>query len=523
VGYVESEHAKNKPDARSPSRSRETSTQQQGELTRSISGSPGVLAQRKQYQSLFGDLFEAQKSQVEVPQLCPAPSFSSSPPVCQMNGHDALRYAKKRGLRGKSDLLTLGGRPKKSLNKSEVMEILSDRSISVHCKETLRAYWNKRLYGTNRIELEDTPYRAELKALRKKQTEEYKSRKSLERINEYESETEDSFAGKEDLVRTMLGDPNAIVVTQGRTESPAHNLPLAKNVEVMRLIKRYRLFNRFSAIHLITKIGKFWHLYTAPRGNDFVYAPLMQTDKEDVFAREGGVDSWVNIADILTEELPAESGAFKNQVQRIISTFRGGAGPLTPGESHAVGAIMCDYAAGVRGAQYFLEILELNVNFGHVTTPKEAWAGTRPSYMPAAVNGRSLASNDSFHHRAKPTDHAEIAGRLYSVNVEGVRSTGECFWDTLLSYGIGEEHIVAAAADAHLVVNTHVMLDQMENYFNHLAHYTGVTYTVYVDGFDIFSLKSLGTKTIGEGVNEIYIGFFINPRDGQGHYVPRIK
>jgi hypothetical protein len=58
-------------------------------------------------------------------------------------------------------------------------------------------------------------------------------------------------------------------------------------------------------------------------------------------------------------------------------------------------------------------------------------------------------------------DSTLVGDRRYKVNVDGLRTTGECFWDTLRYYGISEANIINAAAIANLAVDQPVLSDSI--------------------------------------------------------------
>lgn len=132
------------------------------------------------------------------------------------------------------------------------------------------------------------------------------------------------------------------------------------------------------------------------------------------------------------------------------------------------------------------------------------------------------SSSRSGEGEAHAADGVTIDGRHYTVNVAGVRSTGECFWDTLRHYRIAEADIITAAGNAGLTVNKHVLEEAIPAFFTALAAATGQTYHVNLDMINILTLKPAGSRKLSDGAIAINIGFFVNLDDGQGHYVPEV-
>ena len=87
-------------------------------------------------------------------------------------------------------------------------------------------------------------------------------------------------------------------------------------------------------------------------------------------------------------------------------------------------------------------------------------------------------------------------------------------------YGITNANINTAAGQAGLVVDNHVNVDQMAGFFARLATVTGTTYQVNLDIINMLNLQPISSHRIVNGVTVINIGFFVNPRDRQGHFVP---
>jgi hypothetical protein len=454
---------------------------------------------------------------------------SSSSVVFQLAGKDAFRFAKSRGMGSEDLFLTSTGKSKSTLTKLEVMELLNNDEISIELREGLREHWNLGLGGGHRIEASATKYHAKLLEAQKAHMAKYKGAAKLGNVNEYDSEDEDSSIGLVEEIKAMFAETHKVtVVTQDGDKSVAYVVSPATGVQILRKIRKLKLFKEFRGIHLIFPMGKFYQLYTAPRGNDFAYAPVLEKSK-GVFQRGGNIDSWHAIAVELTNELKKiKDNTFKAQIQRIIESFRGGHGPLTHGESHAVGAIMCDYAAGSRGTMHYLEILARSVGFGAIGDHMTAWAGARPGYSPAAVGGRPLVGakelmgkpEGAMEEEGPVVDEATVHGRRYRVHVAGVREAGECFWDTLRHYGISNANIITAAGQAGLAVDHHVNVDQMAGFFARLATVTGTTYRVNLDIINMMNLQPISSHRIVNGVTVINIGLFANPQDGLGHFVP---
>lgn len=455
----------------------------------------------------------------------------SSLPVYQLKGSDAFRYVQSNELAAEAFFWTAGGKKRHDMTRKEVLQILNDHSISLENREGLRDAWNDGLSGKHRIEVGDTNYQPLLEAAQKEHMDKYHAASELDKVNEYDSGEEDNSIGVVGKIQAMFKETKAAtVVTKEGYESTAYIFPPAAGVQVLQKIRKFRLFKKFPGIHIIFQVGEFWQLYTAPRENDFAYAPILEIGPGR-FMREGSIDSWHAIAVALTDELKKfKDNSFKEQIKRIIDTFNGGKGPMTAGESHAVGAILCDYAAGVRGTLHYLEILAQAVNMGQVTDHMTAWTSDRPGYAPATIGGRPLVGADTLRgpprnameEEMAPVDQAVVNGRRYTVNVAGVRSTGECFWDTLRHYGIDNVAMATAAATAGLTVDQHVNADSIGAFFTALSGITGETYRVNLDMINLFNLQPLGGHVIGVGAIAINIGFFIDPRTHLGHYVPNV-
>lgn len=115
-------------------------------------------------------------------------------------------------------------------------------------------------------------------------------------------------------------------------------------------------------------------------------------------------------------------------------------------------------------------------------------------------------------------DVFNVHGTRYAVNDPRIRNGGECLWDTLRVYGFSDMVLQAAAINAGLTINEHVMLDQIPHLINLLGWLTGKTYGWVIDVFGIDGTPQ-GREVLEGSDGVLYIGMMVAP-DAQGHYVP---
>ncbi|MGY8887359.1 MAG: hypothetical protein ACKVGT_11110 [Flavobacteriales bacterium] len=464
-------------------------------------------------------------------------SFSNN--LVQLKKSDALRYAIDNNLVSAD---------KKDISKDEVITLLKNK-LTLPQREGLRKAWNKKNPQINCISASDAGYADELRAAEAENLERFKAAKPVAGLDEIDSDDDGEMAHILEVKSLLEQATGTKVVTQQKESTTAYLLLPPVGLRVLHLIKKFKLFDDFRSIHIIFQVGSFWQLYTAPRGNDFAYAPLLQL-RDNLFQRGGGVDSWSAIAHILHKEMQEEEGrTFRDQISRIVLTFQGKGGPLTEGECHAIGAIICDFAAGIEGARHYLAILHRAVDNGETTTHAKAWDGRNPTYEPAKIEGRGLMAAhrqgqakkqkrnrgeggvDSAEEekeevpmpRRRPVDIAQVADRAYTPNVEGIRDMGQCFWDTMIAHGAPSAAIQEAATRAGVRYNHHINEDQIGTVLAHLRT-AGHNFRVNVDRFNLMTMKFLKTVNYGnESGTSIYIGFFIDPSTNLGHFVPPRK
>ena len=116
-----------------------------------------------------------------------------------------------------------------------------------------------------------------------------------------------------------------------------------------------------------------------------------------------------------------------------------------------------------------------------------------------------------------------IAGsRIYTPNRHGIGDLGQCFWDTMKSYGISDSDLQQAANTTSLTIGKDVNEDEIFSFLTTLSTFTGQAYKLNIDRIDLMNLKYLETLSHGDGQVEINIGFFFDLNTGLGHYVPPI-
>ena len=136
-------------------------------------------------------------------------------------------------------------------------------------------------------------------------------------------------------------------------------------------------------------------------------------------------------------------------------------------------------------------------------------------------NGFSTFGSGSQHSLSTPQSQIDVFsvnGTSYAANDPHIRQSGECLWDVLRHYGIGEQDLAHAAMLAGLTVNAHVMHDEVWPLIQQISQVTGQSYSLVLD---IFSIDGTPIRQDKMGSGEtLFIGMMVDP-SMQGHYVPK--
>jgi len=138
--------------------------------------------------------------------------------------------------------------------------------------------------------------------------------------------------------------------------------------------------------------------------------------------------------------------------------------------------------------------------------------------------GRAQSSSSKRSPRKPRPDVVKWGGHRFSPNTEGVRDVGQCFWDTLRSYGIHHNTLRAAATAADVEFEEDMDAQDLAPFIENLQG-RGYDYSLRLVTFNIFTLRHLHTVDVGEegeDTKRLYIALFFDPEERRGHYVPEL-
>ena len=152
-----------------------------------------------------------------------------------------------------------------------------------------------------------------------------------------------------------------------------------------------------------------------------------------------------------------------------------------------------------------------------------------PGPTKALDDSSSSADGKSAKKKARSTKAVEdvvaFYGHRFSPNTPGIRDGGECFWDTMRSYGFSEARLGEAATAAGLTVDMAVNVQQITKFVEELNRDQAQGIWVRIVTYDLTTLAYQSYLDIGDIDNsrkddKYYVALF---NDGEnGHYVPEL-
>jgi hypothetical protein len=285
--------------------------------------------------------------------------------IVQKKGTHAIAYIRKHGL---TNIKT------EDVSRKSVQEYVNNPENPLEHRRGLMKAWNKELKNHKVLPTDDMQYVG--------------LPETTGNHNFYDGDSDDQNGwGLQQSLKEF--QTKKVTVYRARTgkEKEGCVLPMDHLTLICRqAVKRDEIGELTSNQVLIGSEGDFYIEMSAPRGNDFVAIPLVKTiGKEDTYQRDGSGKNWSELSRSLDEEVKynGENTRPKKR-QRILNYFSGTHGLVTPAETEAVGAMLCDFMKGSGAATYVENLFDQEDD----VTFRDFFS----AYGPSKPGGRELAT-----------------------------------------------------------------------------------------------------------------------------------